>query len=284
MKSILIFSLLFLGQVFGNAITAPAEIEKKVQETLLASGSFDSDLSWITDSNRSLVFEFLVNRVQNPGTVSPAAIKTHAEDALVRIGHEETTKRLVETLSNPNLTRSCLYSATEIIVPHAMWWVYHGSKEDPNSPNGYCMYRYPIRVNAIGVVISNIGISKKFPEATRKWVNSLDVGTSQKMNTDAFVGLITSWWEHNQTAILEKRYADATWIPLYKGRPASMNEAELAEREMDKQRQHFPWFATGATFAETAKANPWHWVGLAVLVIAAVAGFCRWLSLKKLNT
>jgi hypothetical protein len=280
MRLLSILLLFFIGEAKADSIIDLESIERMVEVTLLLPSSSKSDISWITDENRTIVFQIILDKIEKSKKENAGRIYESHEDALVRIGHEETTKRLVETLANPFRTRDCLYPATEIIIPFAMWWVYHGSKEDPNQP-GWDVIRYPVRVNAVGVVLNNIARSKKFPEATKKWVRSLDLGTPQKINNDAFVGLVTSWWEHNQTAILEKRYADASWLPLYKGRPALMNEAEIAERKMDKQRGKFPWFATGATYAETAKANPWHWLGLGALVCLAVWSIFRWKSPRK---
>jgi hypothetical protein len=280
MKTILILSLLFLRQLHGETLLSRIDIDKKVQDTLLASGSYDSDLSWITNANRPMVFQSLLDKIDKIKNQYPAETTTYEEDALVRIGHEETTKRLVETLANPHRTRRCIYTATEIIIPYAIWWVYNGSTENPNKP-GWDVIRNSVRENAMWVIVGNISIGKNFPQATRQWAEKLAVGPYDKMGSDACVALVKSWWEHNQTAILEKRYADATWLPLYKGKPAVLDEAEIAEREMDKQRGKFPWFAIGATYGETIKSNLWHWLGLGTLVCLAMWRLLCWNLTRK---
>jgi hypothetical protein len=279
---IFLIAILLMNSVRGLPLTL-SEINAKVETTLLAPESYESDISWITDENRELVFDDLLRRKREQNT------RDKIIAALARVGHEKTLEMLAEDLKIPKGYDRGLLAAPENAIPHIMILVYEGSTDDPNITSPGDVILEPVRKTAISRVLGRITKSKKLPPDTRLWAKRMsellwvDMIGTQTYKNEKFVCLVTSWWEHNQTAILEKRYSEATWLPLYKGRPAVMDEAELVKREMDKQREHFPWFTTGATFAETAKANPWHWVGLGVFLIAAVAGFCRWLSRKKQN-
>lgn len=281
MKYILFVFLVCSANLNAQSTSLDVDIQSKVEETLLSTRAYNSDLSWITDENRHLVFEELFRRRDKSDDDRSVTA------ALARVGHEDTLKMLAEELKDPSRFRPDIMYAPENAIPYLMPLVYTGSLEDPNLKNPGCIVANPVRQTAMSTVMGNIRRSNKFPVATREWAERMRystsylVGMTRNYQTDEYRDLITSWWEHNQTAIVEKRYEDATWLPRYNGRLAVLDEEDRALRKMDEQRSRFPWFATGATFAETAKANPWHWVGLGVLVIAVVAGLCRSLSGKK---
>jgi hypothetical protein len=277
---ILLLAILLMDSAKGLTLTI-SEVHAKVETTLLAPGSDESDISWITDGNRELVFDDLLRRKREQNSSDKIIA------ALARVGHEKTLKMLADDLKTPKGYDRGLLAAPENAIPHIMFLVYDGTTDDPNITSPGDVVLEPVRKTAISRMLGRVTKSKKFPSNTRSWAKKMsellwvDMIGAQTYKNEKYVGLITGWWEHNQTAILEKRYADATWLPLYKGRLAVMDEAEIAERKMDRQRGKFPWFATGATFAETARANPWHWLGLGALVGLALWRILRWKSARK---
>ena len=225
MKIILASLFLLVVQVTAQSVDSAIEINRKIEETLFASGSYDSDLSWITERNRPLVIQNLLERYNHPEINSPRYIK----EALVRAGHWDTILELIEDIKDPrnNDLDSLIYLNQEII-PYMMPMVYTGSTASPNLP-GDDVLKYPVRSYAIRMVLGTIIKCEAFPQKTRKWAESLSRnGVDYK--DEEWVALVTSWWEHNKDAILEKRYKDATWLPTYKGVPIDCPPEEMRKK------------------------------------------------------
>lgn len=211
----------------AQSVDPAAEINRKIEETLLASGSYGSDLSWITDGNRTQVIQNLLERYNHPEINSPGYIKV----ALVRAGHWDTILGLIEDLKTPAKNKDALMYADERIIPYLMPLVYNGSTADPNPHNpGDDVFFMPVRHSAISHVLGRIVNCEAFPAKTRKWAKDLRANQNgHNYKDEAWVGLITSWWEHNQDAIREKRYKDATWLPSYRGVPINRTPEEMRQ-------------------------------------------------------
>ena len=223
MKTMLITLLLCITHVNAELITDAVVINQKIEETLLSSGASGRDISWITSENRSLVINNLLEKYSHPELYSLEYIR----EALVRAGHWDTILGLIENLKDPKKDTTSLRYANEEIIPYLMPLVYTGSTSAENSSGSDVIRRSP-RSNAIYDVLGKIWQCEEFPQKTQKWAKDMSSNNRSNGPTDeAWVGLITSWWEHNQDAILEKRYKDATWLPTYKGVPINRTPEEM---------------------------------------------------------
>jgi hypothetical protein len=262
MTKILVFLILV---VFGNIVFAeefPDDLNRKIWKGIKRTSENDYDLSWITEEIRPAVIERFIRWSKDDDSVTRRA----GDKFLVILGHPETIQRFVNELrTNPYKGRE-LGDLTEEGIPYIIPLVYHGSPQKP--PLDGDVVVDSIRTNAVGCLVGAIARSKKFPQETKLWATQLagkirDVSGDEelkehmKLVTDPkqrehgearileIVGnrnrsekcyeLLIQWWENNQTAIIEKRYADATWLPRYKGKPTTYSPEEMAERKADRE-------------------------------------------------
>lgn len=287
MKTISIALILCFAHVSAESIMDPAEIDLKIEETLLPSrGGHGSDISWINDENRQLVIEGLQQKANDPDAAP------YVKTALVRAGHWETILGLIDDLKDPGKETESLMYANEEIIPYLMPLVYTGSTIASNLPGSDVIRNSP-RANAVGTLLGKIRKCEGFPQKTRKWAEEMSNNNRAFGYLDeAWVSLLTSWWEHNQEAILEKRYKDAKWLPTYKGVPINRTPEEARqivdylEQENAKRlaKRAGPADAPGDTVrrrgagpgeatAEKSEETPTKLFWICVVAVVAAAGY-----------
>ncbi len=226
MKHIVFIVLVLLfSNVFGQQRLSEYDIDRRIESDLLTPWRNDKekDLAWLTADIRPLVIQKLLARNDNP-----ERSKKYTLEALVKIGHWETILGLIEDMKTPLKDTDGLMYANEEIIPYLMPLVYSGSTESPNLP-GVDVFKNPVRLSAIQRVLGKIQKCNDFPEKSRKWASELG-SNGENYKDEAWVSLITGWWEHNKDAILEKRYKDATWLPTYKGIPIDCLPEEMRKK------------------------------------------------------
>ncbi len=270
MKTLLILSLIFTAASYGESNPKLDEIDKKIRDTLLSPAPHDSDITWITEEVRPIVISKLLQRVNNPYE------GRNVEEALVKSGHLETIQKLIEELKQGNHRSDALSFASEIAIPYLMPIVYTGSTEQRKMLPGEDIMFMPVRDRAIGHVLGKIMKSNNFPLESRKWAEEMGFH-GIKYKDEKYVALVTSWWENNQTAILEERYADATWLPRYKSKPITFNPREAASRKAYEENERITRRTKrpGGDDSETISnaTTPYNWQLWSIIaVIASLLG------------
>ncbi|MGL4400320.1 MAG: hypothetical protein ACRCXD_10660 [Luteolibacter sp.] len=228
MKNTLCAFTLLLIQVLAQAVEIDSGLDQKIVDTFFSANSRQSDLSWITDENRQMVIENLQRRA-NDQYEGP-----YVREALAQAGHWDTILGLIEDLKDPLKETDLLRYANQEIIPYLMPLVYSGattvSRPGSSESSGCFVMLRPTRQRAIGHLLAKIRDGESFPSKTRKWAEEMGKNSLSLVQTDeAWVSLLTSWWEHNQDAILEKRYKDAKWLPTYRGVPINRTPEEMRQ-------------------------------------------------------
>jgi hypothetical protein len=235
--------IVYVLMVFLSTLSAREqdELDRKISSGIKSARSGEQDLSWITEELRPIVIDRLLEKLNDERW-------PFAEEKLIIIGHKETMQRLADKLrANPAASKVLAMEFNEELITYLMPLVYTGSKEVP--PNDGDVIIGSVQQMAFNFVMANIQISTKFPEETREWATKLNRAEGEKS-----INLLKQWWEQNQTAILEKRYADATWLPRYKGKPVTYSMAEMRERKADEERERTSREASRTGGSDSKKA------------------------------
>lgn len=225
MKNTLCAFILLLIQVLAQPVEIDNGLDQKIVDAFFSANSRQSNLSWITDENRQMVIENLQRRA-NDQYEGP-----YVREALARAGDWDTILGLIEDLKDPLKNTDSLKYANQEIIPYLMPLVYSGATTVSTSECSGCFVMLrPTRHRAIGHLLAKIRDGESFPSKTRKWAEEMGTNNLSSVQTDeSWVSLITSWWEHNQDAIRDKRYKDAKWLPTYKGVPINRTPEEARQ-------------------------------------------------------
>ena len=215
----MLFSTTFVG---AESIMDSAAIDKKIEETFFPPSAaypptrFDvtmwNDVLWITDENRSIVIEKLRERYDQSGIDSPDLL----EKVLVLAGDRDATRRMVEKIKDPRSNTDALLLAPEEIIPLLIPLIC----VDPSGSVGAqdaadSQMELEVRKRAYEHLRKRINDNFQLPQLTIKWMwQGLHFDTVENANASA--ALLAEWWKNNKTAILEKRYQDAKWLPYFK--------------------------------------------------------------------
>ena len=216
---VLLFSTTFVG---AESFMDPATIDKKIEQTFFPTSAaysptrFDitlwNDVSWITDENRFIVIQKLRERYDQSGIDSPDLL----EKVLVRAGDRDATRRMVEKIKDPRANTDALVFATEEIIPLLIPLICgdpSGSVGDQKAAD--IQMELEVRKRAYEHFRNRINDKFQLPQLTISWVwEGLSFDTVENANTSG--AALAEWWKHNKTAILEKRYQDAKWLPYFK--------------------------------------------------------------------
>jgi hypothetical protein len=242
MKSIVLFIIFLIGEsCFCQTIKQQEQIDR---------------FSILEQKDKDLIIPNLLKQWEN----SELLTRKFLEESLIRMGHVETIQRVIAQELQVRSYDVLSISVTEEAIPYLMPYVLNGEKRRPetNSDVTYLSIRSEFSYH----LLKAIRDSKKLPPETVQWAKGIDLlgmdrttipkavtaiaGTpewSEQMTNwliqqeDIRIDLLKQWWENNQTAILEKRYADATWLPRYKGKPATYSLEEIAERKADDENE-----------------------------------------------
>lgn len=212
-----------------------------------------NDWSWVTAEIEPIVIEKLLKRAQDPSL--SALGHEEAMNSLVKIGHGETLQRLVDEY-DPTTSRNPLDWADERALPYLIPKLKSASTEVP--PMTSDIYYHSTLETFYFMVVRIIQKSPAFPPETKEWATAME-NNNYKQGREQRVKLLEQWWKENQSAILEKRYGDATWLPRKKGKPYYLSNEEYLTEQADQQQQRIKRRTTvnqgKATSDEIAK-NP----------------------------
>jgi hypothetical protein len=281
MKSAIV-SLVLLGTALSYAQwdDAPDELDLKIRERITVHVKDEVDQSWLTGDIKPLVIEKLLKMRSKPDP----RYKMTAEGQLLAIGHIPTIESLVEEMQQPgNLHSNIEMFAREESIKYLMPLVYNGSTSLRTEGRDVTLdIDRSVRSRAAVTVLKVIRVRKSFPVETRKWAEELHEDLFSK-DIEKRLDLLKQWWEYNQTAILEKRYADATWLPRYKGKPITYSPEEMAEGKADEERERTNREArrtgdsnTKPAAAEAPSTNSRFLWGIIVALVALLGIFIRW--------
>ncbi len=262
-------------QAHGLPDWARDETDVQIYEKLGPRSMENNDRSWLTPEVRAKVYERLLGYI----TAAPPGGRVEGvKMKLVATGHEATIKELVANMLVTGKSDDILWEyANEEAIPFLMPAIIHGSPIDP--PNDGDMAYIGARYGAVHAFLMAIRHCDKFPPITLQWAEQMEHNLSDE--DDNWIALITSWYEHNEAALLEKRYADASWVPRYKGKPTgiSVEEARLREAHFENQRrQRIAAAGTGSdSVAPETPAAAWGF-GAALAFAAIIAVVFFWMK------
>ncbi len=279
-KSIIaiIFLSLTTCDIYGEL--EPKELDLKILRNIESPREENHDLSWITEEVRPLV----VDRLLQISASKSKSARWAIDEKLVIIGHAETIKRIVEELRENPYAGNSLSELTEEGIPYIMPLVYSGSIEKPSITSDVIVPS--IRTTAASCLLASIKYSKKLPSETKNWASQI-IGTAKQ--EDKCINLLIQWWEHNKDAITEKRYADATWLPMYKDKPATFSASEMKEREADGELEQTTRKARRVAGSISEKpsnkstGNTLYIYGLIAAIAAAFAAMIYWKMSSKVS-
>lgn len=277
MKTILVIA--FFGWAcctYAKPLEQWDDLDKKIWLTLGAPNRDKKDTSWVTPELRPVVIQRLLDMSNEDENGSG---KKDAEEMLLTLEHTETLQRIVADLQEKPFGYYSFAGVKASAIPHIMPLVYHGSSAPPVGEELEREVVYlPTREYAMNVVLEMVIRTLEFPEETRKWADNV-FSSPFNASVDRRADLVIQWWERNQTAIIEKRYAEATWLPRYKGKPSTLDRHELAETAEDEERARSERISKRENRvidkdAQPPRANsPWLWAG-AILSFFLAAVYC----------
>jgi hypothetical protein len=232
--------VLFLGSV-GRVpqppdppITNHEQLIKRIDEKYIgndkliamgAGGPFKrAVVDWVTPEYRPIVIEYLKNKAEDPKYLE------RAQRVLIALGDEEATTSAMKQFDEGTLAQdSVLWQ--NLKANNIKYWVpeiYEGSDKLIEL---WPRFKQSKRRMATTYLLDTVWNSNIFPEDSMQWAGELHYNI-QKIPEDAHIDwLFKQWWEHNKAAILAGRYSEATWIPLYKGKPDVFKEGIRDEPE-----------------------------------------------------
>ncbi len=173
---------------------------------------------WITPEYRPIVIDYLKNKARDPKYLERSL------RVLVALNDEETMKDVLRQYNDGTLIDDTILMMNlhpeqiKDLVPI----IYSGS-DVPRKVIDSQILKSP-RIYAVYSIVDFLTWGPVFPDETMRWASGLNGNIhnyeNQKhdnQNEPHIMWLFQQWWEHNKTAILEERYADATWVPKYKG-------------------------------------------------------------------
>ncbi len=167
-----------------------------------------SEATWISEQNRDLVIQRL-KLMSSVGDYTDR--KEYIDVSLVSLGDEEATARVAEQRleGGGGFAASHL---TEIALPYMVNALYTA---DSKIIAGGDVIHPSSKQSIVMSFLSIIRRSRQFPDETRQWawetLNAPRILPEEEVETQA--ELAQQWWEHNEKAVMEKRYRDATWLP-----------------------------------------------------------------------
>ena len=183
----------------------PSDFDRKV---IAFVGSESAVGSWVNNENRDLVIQRLKAMRLVPNTKTR---DDSIDSALVALGDEEATARVAEQRieGGGGFAASHL---TEIALPYMVNALYTA---DSKIIAGGDVIHPSSKQSIVMSFLSIIRRSRQFPDETRQWawetLNAPRILPEEEVETQA--ELAQQWWEHNEKAVMEKRYRDATWLP-----------------------------------------------------------------------
>jgi hypothetical protein len=171
-----------------------------------------ADVNWVTPDIKPEVIKYLRNKAEDPD------FTLRAQRPLFALYDEETVLHVIKQFENGDLDSLQILQANlnrqnlKYLIP----LIYQGSSTPRDV--GFGLMQSPKR-QAIGLFLDNIGLWNGFNGPSINWAMGMKF-SMQKIGDDPHImWLFQQWWEHNREAVLSDRFSEATWVPLYKGKP-----------------------------------------------------------------
>ncbi len=203
-----------------------ARIEKKFignDRAIALGGAGPSNApktDWITPEYRPIVINYLKNKARDPKYFDRSL------RVLVALNDEETMKDVLRQYNDGTLIDDTILmmnlDAQKIkdLVPI----IYSGS-DTPRKVWNSVILKSP-RICGVNSILDLMRWSPQFDDKTNQWAsrlrgNIINYDNLHQDNLDEAhtMWLFQQWWEHNKAAMLEGRYSEAKWLPMYKGEP-----------------------------------------------------------------
>jgi hypothetical protein len=207
-----------------------------------------------------------------------------ADEALLRMGDEETILRLMDQYhKGEGHGESVLMAANERALRFLIEDIRSGSEEWRRRASD--SWGPSIRIASTTKFLLILKRNAAFPVETRKWADRTQtmVMAGLKPSSDIGIQAVLNWWEKNEKAVLEGRYAEATWLPEPSEDERSRSELRPGRREEVNQMSgvagNVPGAAEGsASNGESSADGRMLWT-----LIAAGLGSCVILLLVKVR-
>lgn len=158
-----------------------------------------------------------------------------ADEALLRMGDEDTIRRIMDQYhKGEGAAETLLMAADQTALKYLVEDVRNGPEEWRRVASD--AWAAPIRYTSAMRFMFIVEHGEGFPSETRAWADKmqtlLGIGSQEKQAAK----ILLTWWDKNEKAINEGRYADATWLPVSAGK-SSPEDQRKPLRQGDDERQ-----------------------------------------------
>jgi hypothetical protein len=175
----------------------------------------------------------------------------NADKALLRMGDEETIIRLMDQYhKGEGHGESLLMAANEKALKYLIEDVRSGSEEWRRV--AYDSWDLPIRYESTQTVLLIVKRNPIFPEKTRQWADRMQTLVGINGRGQSAANTVLNWWEKNEVAILEGRYAEASWLPAEVQKSGTDNQRST-KRPGDGERDRL---ANGVLIEDNRSSKP----------------------------
>ena len=173
--------------------------------------------AWVTPEFRPIVIDYLKSKAQKPEYFE------RTQRALIALDDEATLVNAIAGFSKGTYATNVKYPDSilaENISPRGMKYLVPMIYEGYGKPRDFEIHDHwsPQR-EAIKYFLVHIDSYNSFPGEVARWSMAFDHNIQDTGDDPHILWIFQQWWEHNKEAVLAERFADATWIPMYKGKP-----------------------------------------------------------------
>ncbi len=255
-------------------------------------------VDWVKPEYRPIVIEYLKNKAKDP------KYSERAQRTLIALDDDPTITTAIKQFDEGTLVEdSVLWQ--NLRAEKIKYWVpeiYEGADKLIELWPGFKQSRRRI---ALTYLLDTVGINEggSFPVPATQWAGHLHYNI-QKIPEDTHIDwLFKQWWEHNKEAILAEKFSEATWVPMYKGKPdvfaddvqnepeyrtytaATRNDILPIPKTADIKAQDIPPSKPITTeSARVALASTNNRLPIYIGLGALLAGLFAWLFSKRLKT
>jgi hypothetical protein len=270
----------------------PSAFDRQISYTV---SSDYPNIEWVTPQNREAVVRRIKLFRSMPGFSNRA---NNCGIALVKLGDEDAIAQAVEdfhddTARSDRWGGTALLQATVEALPYFINDLYTADPKpreggEVNGPSR----RYAMTTRVLGI----IGRSKELPPETREWAYSFrGIDWHDVKKWDDLARTVEGWWEHNEKAIMARKYGEAKWLPSQPNeKVGSLSDPDDARRVLPRKPggSKAPPVEDGrskpGTYTPVANTNDqaplpggWSlWAGIA----AAFAAFAGWMFMRGRGT
>lgn len=174
-------------------------------------------VGWVTPEFRPLVIDYLKTKAQKPEYFE------RTQRALIALDDEATLIAAIDGFSKGTYASDIKYSHSILaqnISPRGIKFLVPMIYEGYGKPRDFEIHdTWSPQREAIKYFLERLTYYKLMPDRVAMWASALGNRIQDTGDDPHILWLFQQWWEHNKEAVLAERFAEATWIPLYKGKP-----------------------------------------------------------------